>query len=95
MLILAQAQEGGGAWTSLVFLALLIGMFYVLLIRPQRVRAKKQKELAENIEIGDKVQTFGGVFGIVISLDEDSVVLGLEEGRMRISRRAIAGKRES
>jgi len=95
VLVLAQTDAGGSAWTSLIFLALLIGMFYVLLIRPQRVRAKKQKQVSENIEIGDKVQTFGGVYGVVVALDEASVVLGLEEGRMRISRRAIAGKRES
>ncbi len=96
MLVLAQtADTGGSAWTSLIFLALLIGMFYVLLIRPQRVRAKKQREVAAALEVGDKVQTYGGVFGVVVALDEDSIVLGLEEGRMRISRRAIAGKREN
>jgi preprotein translocase subunit YajC len=96
VLIVAQTQTtGGSAWTSLIFLALLIGMFYVLLIRPQRVRAKKQHEVAASLEIGDKVQTYGGVFGVVVALDDEAVVLGLEEGRMRVSRRAIAGKRES
>jgi preprotein translocase subunit YajC len=93
--VLAQTDTGGSIWTSLIFLALLIGMFYVLLIRPQRVRAKKQQELAAHLEVGDKVQTFGGVHGVVVSLDEDTIVLGIEEGRMRISRRAIAGKLES
>jgi len=78
----------------LIFLALLIGMFYFLLIRPQRVRAKQQQQLAAALEIGDKVLTYGGVHGVVVSMDDDSVVLGLEEGRMRISRRAIAGKQE-
>lgn len=93
--MLAQTDTGGSLWTSLIFLALLIGMFYVLLIRPQRVRAKKQQQIAANLEVGDKVQTYGGVHGVVVSLDDDSVVLGLEEGRMRISRRGIAGKLES
>lgn len=92
--MLAQTEATGSPWTSLIFLALLIGMFYFLLIRPQRVRQKQQKQLAAALEIGDKVQTFGGVHGVVVSLDDDSVVLGLEEGRMRISRRAIAGKLE-
>lgn len=92
--MLAQTEATGSPWTSLIFLALLIGMFYFLLIRPQRVRQKQQKQLAAALEIGDKVQTFGGVHGVVVALDDDSVVLGLEEGRMRISRRAIAGKLE-
>ena len=93
--MLAQTNATGGSlWTSLIFLALLIGMFYFLLIRPQRVRSKQQQQLAAALEIGDKVRTFGGVYGVVVSLDDDSVVLGLEEGRMRVSRRAIAGKQE-
>jgi len=92
--VLAQTASTGSPWTSLVFLALLIGMFYFLLIRPQRVRAKQQRELAAALEVGDKVQTYGGVHGVVVGLDDDSVVIGLEEGRMRISRRAIAGKLE-
>ena len=92
--MLAQTDATGSPWTSLIFLALLIAMFYFLLIRPQRVRQKQQQKLASTLEIGDKVQTFGGVHGVVVALDDESVVLGIEEGRMRISRRAIAGKLE-
>jgi len=94
--VLAQtAETTGSAWPTLIFLALLIAAFYFLMVRPQRTRQKQQQELAASLEIGDKVQTYGGVYGLVISLDEDTVVIGLEEGRMRVSRRAIAGKRES
>jgi len=93
--VLAQTDATGGSlWTSLIFLALLIGMFYFLLIRPQRVRTKQQQQLAAALEVGDKVQTYGGVHGVVVGLDDDSVVIRLEEGRMRISRRAVAGKLE-
>lgn len=96
VLILAQTTSAtGSSVTSIVFLVLLVGLFYFLLIRPQRNRVKKQQELASSLEIGDKVQTYGGIYGVVTSLDEDSVVLGIEEGRMRVSRRAIAGKTEN
>jgi len=79
-------------YSSLIFLALLVAMFYFLLIRPQRTRAKKQAAMASSLQIGDRVQTFGGVHGIVDSVDDDSVVLRLEDGKMRISRRAIGSK---
>ncbi len=92
-MILAQTTTGS-AWSSILFLVLLVGLFYVMLIRPQRQRMKKQQELASSLEIGDRVQTFGGIYGSVVSIDEDSVVLALEDGRMRVSRRAIAGKLE-
>lgn len=91
-MILLQTETATGNYSSLIFLALLIAMFYFLLIRPQRTRAKKQAEMASSLQIGDRVQTFGGVHGIVDSLDDDSVVLRLEDGRMRISRRAIGTK---
>ena len=91
-MILLQTETATGNYSSLIFLALLIAMFYFLLIRPQRTRAKKQAELASSLQIGDRVQTFGGVYGIVDSLDDDSVILRLEDGKMRISRRAIGSK---
>ena len=91
-MILLQTETATGNYSSLIFLALLIAMFYFLLIRPQRTRAKKQSEMASSLQIGDRVQTFGGVHGVVDSLDDDSVVLRLEDGKMRISRRAIGSK---
>ncbi len=91
-MILLQTETGASGYSSLIFLALLVAMFYFLLIRPQRSRAKKQTEMASSLVIGDRVQTFGGVYGVVDSIDEDAVVLRIEDGKMRISRRAIGSK---
>jgi preprotein translocase subunit YajC len=90
--VFAQESTGFGGLGSLVFLALMIGVFYFLIIRPQRNRAKAQKDLAQSLEIGHEIRTIGGIHGTVISLEEDSVVLGVEEGRIRVSRRGIAGR---
>jgi preprotein translocase subunit YajC len=38
---------------------------------------------------GQQVRTIGGIHGTVVSVDEDSVVLRVEEGRLRVSRKAI------
>lgn len=92
MILLQAEPTAASGYSSLIFLALLVAMFYFLLIRPQRTRAKKQAEMAASLQMGDRVQTFGGVYGIVESMDEDSVVLRLEDGKMRISRRAIGSK---
>jgi len=90
--ILLQTDAAAGGYSSLIFLALLVAMFYFLLIRPQRTRAKKQAEMASSLNPGDRVQTFGGVYGVVESMDDDSVVIRLEDGKMRIARRAIGSK---
>ncbi|HKZ28579.1 MAG TPA: preprotein translocase subunit YajC [Acidimicrobiia bacterium] len=92
MILLQAEPTAASGYSSLIFLALLVAMFYFLLIRPQRTRAKKQAEMAASLQMGDRVQTFGGVYGIVESMDEDSVVLRLEDGKMRVSRRAIGSK---
>lgn len=90
--VFAQESGGFGGAGSLIFLGLMVGVFYFLIIRPQRNRSKKQKELSQSLEIGHEVRTIGGIHGTVVSLDDDSVVLGVEEGRLRISRRAIGSR---
>lgn len=87
------AQESAGAgYTSLIFLALMVGVFYFLIIRPQRKRAQQQKDMAQSLQVGDEVRTIGGIHGQVVTLDEDSVVLKIEDGQIRIARRAIGAR---
>ncbi|MDQ3533174.1 MAG: preprotein translocase subunit YajC [Actinomycetota bacterium] len=77
--------------SALIFPALLIAIFYFMLIRPQRKRADQHRKLIESVGYGDEVVTIGGVFGIVRSLDEDEVQLEVAPGTtMRFLRTAIA-----
>ncbi|MCB2223571.1 MAG: preprotein translocase subunit YajC [Actinobacteria bacterium] len=101
--ILALLQEGEGATetassassliTTLLMFAVIGGLFWFLLIRPQRTRAKRQTELISSLEVGDEVHTIGGIIGTIEFMDDESAVLQLEGGgRMRVVRRAIADK---
>lgn len=85
------AQEGS-ALPSLLFLALMVGVFYFLIIRPQRKRSQAQKDLVATLQIGDEVRTIGGVHGTVLSMTEDSVVLKVEDGQIRFSKRAVGNR---
>jgi preprotein translocase subunit YajC len=91
----AEGEGGGGFdWTIIIFILLLFAMFYFLMIRPQRKRAKEQRELMAGLQKGDRVITSGGVYGVIESLSEDSVVIKLESGAtMRVALGSIAGKR--
>jgi preprotein translocase subunit YajC len=87
------AQEApGSALPSILFLTLMVGVFYFLIIRPQRKRSQAQRNLAESLQIGDEVRTIGGVHGTVVSMTEDSVVLRVEDGQIRFSKRAIGNR---
>lgn len=84
------AQEAtGSALPSLLFLGLMVGVFYFLIIRPQRRRSQQQKDLAQSLQVGDEVRTIGGIHGRVLSVDEDSAVLQVEDGQIRVTKRAI------
>lgn len=86
------AAPAGSGVSSLVFLGVMVAVFYLLILRPQRRRMKAQQELTSTLQLGDQVQTIGGIQGVVRSLDDESVVLEVEQGRLRVTRRAIAQK---
>ena len=74
------------------------GIFYVMLIRPQQRRAKAQRALINSIEVGDDVMTGGGIFGVIIDIDEDDDIVTLEiaDGvRIRILRAGISRRIEN
>jgi len=86
--VLAQ-EAAGSAAPSLIFLGLMVAVFWLFIIRPQRQRAKAQQALSSALTAGQQVRTIGGIHGTVVSVDDESVVLRVEEGKIRVSRRAI------
>lgn len=90
--ILAQEAATSSGFGSLIFIVLMLGVFWFMFIRPQRTRMKQQQALQAGLEVGDEVQTIGGVMGRVVALDETSVVLEVESGRLRVARRAVSSR---
>ena len=91
MIVLAQEGTTSAGGSSL-FLLLMLGAFVVLFILPQRKRKKQIESIQNALSIGDEVQTIGGVMGRVVELDDESVVIEVESGRLRFARRAIASR---
>lgn len=76
---------------SLIFLALLIGIFYFMLIRPQKKRVEQHKNLVESIGVGDDVVTIGGMYGEVVAIGDDEMELEISPGtKVRFVKSAIA-----
>ena len=76
------------------FLVILLafGVLWMVLIRPQRARQQRQRQLLNAVEPGDEVLTVGGLYGIVQSIDEegDLIVEIADNIHVRIARRSIA-----
>jgi len=90
-----EGEEGGSIAPLIIFLVLIFGMMYFLMIRPQRKRQKEHQELMEDLRRGDRVITAGGVYGVIESVSEDSVIIKVESGTtMRVAKGSIATKRE-
>ncbi len=95
VLVLAQeagtTEPQGSAFSSLLFIALIVGGGYFLFIRPQRKRVQAMEDIRNSVVVGSEVRTVGGIFGTVVVDDDDVIVLDTGEGgRLRIARRAIA-----
>ncbi len=59
----------------LLMYAVIILALYFIMIRPQRKKSKEEKKMRENLQVGDEVVTIGGIYGRVVSLKEDTMVI--------------------
>jgi len=77
-------------------MVLIIGVFYFLMIRPQRKKDKKIKEMLANLKAGDRIITIGGIYGTIKGLRDDSVILtiGHQNTEMIVARWAIRNVEE-
>ena len=91
---LLQAPAPGGGLLGLIFpFVLVIGIMWLLLIRPQRKRERQRQEMLERVGKNDKVVTVGGIYGTVRWIKGDEVMLLVDESsntKLRMSRSAIS-----
>ncbi len=85
------AASGGSMTTSLVTFALVIGIFYFLIIRPQNKKQKETKAMIAAVKKGDKIATIGGIRGTVHSVKDATVIVKVDENcKLEFSKSAIA-----
>jgi preprotein translocase subunit YajC len=88
----AGAQGGtGGMLQMIVPLALVVLIFYFLIIRPQNKKQKETQNMLSQMKKGDKIVTIGGIHGIIQSVDETTVVVKVDENaKIKFLKSAIA-----
>ena len=69
---------------GLVMWVLVFGVFYLLLIRPQKKKDKQLKEMRSNLNVGDKVTTIGGIIAIVAKVEENAVIFDIGPNRTKV-----------
>ncbi|GAA3148549.1 preprotein translocase subunit YajC [Planomonospora alba] len=69
-----------GDYSSLIMIALMVVVFYFLLIRPQRKRQQEQIQMQNSLTPGTRVMTTTGLFGTVVGIDAEDVILEVAPG---------------
>lgn len=91
-LYLLQEQQGQGGG-SMQFLFLIGGMLlimYFVMFRPQMKEQKRRREMLASVKKHDQVLTSGGVYGVVVSVAENDIVLKVDDNvRIKFARSAI------
>jgi preprotein translocase subunit YajC len=83
--------DGQGNFGFLITMALVFGVMYFFMIRPQNKKRKKQEEERKNLKKGDRVVTIGGIHGKLIEIDEHTVVITVEDGaKIRLDKTAVS-----
>jgi len=77
-----------------IMLVLIIVVFYFFMIRPQMKKQKELKLFRENLAVGNKVVTIGGIHGKILSVDESTILISTESGKLRLDKSAISSSPE-
>jgi len=89
---MAATTDGGSPWLQLVPFALVLGIFYFIILLPMRRKQQKVQQFLDALKVNDKVITTGGVYGQITRLGEQSVQLQVaDKVRIEVSRAAIGG----
>ena len=85
-----QGGEGQNPLVSLWPLLLIIVVFYLFMIRPQVKKQKELRKYRQSLQNGDKVITTGGIYGKIVGVTDQTVVLEVEDqSRIKVDKNAI------
>ena len=93
--VLAMAAPSQGAPSALVQLlpfALVLAIFYFIILLPMRRKQQKVAQFLESLKVGDRVITTGGIYGQVMKLGEQSIQLQIADKlRIEVAKASIGG----
>jgi preprotein translocase subunit YajC len=75
---------------QLIMLVMIVVVFYFFMIRPQMKKQKELKKFRENLAVGDKVVTIGGIHGKILEVADSTVLVKSEGTKIRFEKSAIS-----
>ena len=69
------ASSGMGMVGAIVWMVVLFGIMYFLMLRPQKKEQKRLQAMLNDMEVGDSIVTTGGFYGVIIDMTEEDVIV--------------------
>jgi preprotein translocase subunit YajC len=89
---LGATPEGGSLWVNLIPFALVIAIFYFIILLPAKRKQQKIEDFLGSLKVGDRVITTGGIYGHVTKLSDQVVQLQVADKlRIDVARASIGG----
>ena len=89
---LGASPEGGSPWLQLVPFALVLGIFYFIILLPMKRKQQKVQQFLESLKVNDRVVTTGGIYGQIMRIDDQKVQLQVaDKVRIDVAKAAIGG----
>lgn len=90
LIVLMMQQEGQNPYSGLIMIGLMIVVFYFFMIRPQMKKQKELNKFRSELKKGDKIVTTGGIYGKVLEIQEQAIIIEVEgQNRLKIDKSAV------
>ena len=77
----AVAAQSGGSIMMIVWIVILFAFMYFFMIRPQQKETKKKNAMMSSLAVGDTIMTTSGFYGVIIDIQEDTVIVEFGSNR--------------
>ena len=90
---MAGPESGGSVWLQFVPFAMILAIFYFIILMPMKRRQKKVQEFQSSLKVGDRIVSTSGLYGLITKLNDDrSVQVQIaDKVRVDMARAAIGG----
>ena len=75
------ASSGMGMVGAIIWMVVLFGIMYFLMLRPQKKEQKRLQAMLHDMAVGDSIVTTSGFYGVIIDITEDDVIVEFGSNR--------------
>lgn len=88
----AATPSGLSTYMQPLLLIGIVVVMYFFMIRPQSKKQKEQRKFQEDTQKGDRIVTISGIHGKIVDLDDKTITIEMENGKMKLERAAISSE---